>query len=368
MPGMGSVDPYAQAACRRYGTLVCVTRPSKRSDAHAAGRSSSQQDGSNPTSHRRKRKAEPLAASWQPVIESDDEDEPRPGRRRRRRGYGWRVYAVPLLIVVSALTVFQVIDPSSTTPANGSDGSLFSSPSKEPVVTESPGQKYDPEISSAELPIGGDFPVSGSRTFQVLPGSSEQVGSGTLYTYTVEAEVGAELTEGNETFSRLVQKTLSDPRSWTNPAGGGLAVQRIDDPATTPDFRVTLTSQQTTRELCDFGGGLPFDTSCRIQDRVYINAARWVRGAVAFDGDIGSYRRYAINHEVGHVLDNGHTGCDRQGGLAPVMMQQTLSTSNNELNKLNETVSQGTPIPANGFVCKYNAWPFPAPSKPVPGS
>ena len=41
------------------------------------------------------------------------------------------------------------------------------------------------------------------------------------------------------------------------------------------------------------------------------------------------------------------------------MMQQTFSVSNNELNELNEIADQGTYIPANGFVCKPNPWPFP---------
>lgn len=288
------------------------------------------------------------------------------GKRRRRRrrggGYGWAIYAIPLLIAVTALAAFQAVDPSGGADGDGAGGLFTEAQPQGPVVTESPNQTFDPKIFSAELPEGGDYPISGGRTFNVLPGNTEKVGSGTLYTYTVEAEVGVDLAEGNDTFARLVDSTLSDPRSWTNPQGGGIALQRTDDPSVTPDFRVTLVSRDTARELCEYSEGLPYDTSCRVGDRVYLNVARYVRGAVAFEGDIGSYRRYAINHEVGHVFRNPHVACESPGGLAPVMMQQTLSTSNNELHKLNEHVSQGTEIPANGFECKYNAWPFPAPS------
>lgn len=270
-----------------------------------------------------------------------------------------------MLLAVTALAAFQAVNTSDTGTDQAARGGLFQDTQPQgPVVTESPGQTYDPKIFSAELPPGGDYPVSGGRTFHVLPGTTEKVGSGRLYTYTVEAEVGVELAEGNDTFAKLVDSTLSDPRSWTNPQGGGIALQRTDDPSDRPDFRITLVSRDTARELCEYSEGLPYDTSCRVNDRVYLNVARYVRGAVDFEGDIGSYRRYAINHEVGHVFGNPHVACGRQGGLAPVMMQQTLSTSNNELHKLNQHVSQGTDIPANGFECKYNAWPFPAPSAP----
>lgn len=299
---------------------------------------------------------------------------PEPSRHRRGRTtrYGWRIYALPLLVVISALAVFQSIDAPPSEGGGGETGLLGASGDapnvpEAPVVTEAPpGQTYDPSLFSAELPPGLPFPETGSRTMDVLPliGPSAPVGDGDLYQYTVEVERGVELAEGNATFGNLVQQTLSDPRSWTNPQAGGISLQRIDEKSEDkPDFRVTLVSQATARELCGYGHGLPFDTSCRIvdgdEDRVYINAARWVRGAVSFEGDDGSYRRYAINHEVGHVFGNPHVPCMQQGGLAPVMMQQTFSVANNELHELNKAVPQGTQIPPNGYVCKYNPWPFP---------
>ena len=138
---------------------------------------------------------------------------------------------------------------------------------------------------------------------------------------------------GDEAFARMVSETLANPKSWThNPQ---FAFTRVDDPAQTPDFRVSLTSPMTVREGC--GYDIPLEASCYNpaylgdQPRVFVNEARWVRGAVPFQGDIGSYRQYLINHEVGHAIGyQQHEPCAENGALAPVMMQQTFSTSNND--------------------------------------
>ena len=47
-------------------------------------------------------------------------------------------------------------------------------------------------------------------------------------------------------------------------------------------------------------------------------------GAPAFRGDVALYRRYLVNHEVGHLLGHGHVSCQVEDrARAPVMMQQT---------------------------------------------
>ena len=81
----------------------------------------------------------------------------------------------------------------------------------------------------------------------------------------------------------------------------------------------------------------------------------WVRGAVPFQGDIGSYRQYLINHEVGHAIGyTTHEPCERNGALAPIMMQQTFSTSDNDAARFDpESVNP------DGKTCRFNPWPYP---------
>ncbi|SDP83631.1 Protein of unknown function [Actinopolyspora xinjiangensis] len=311
-------------------------------------------------------RGDPLAASWYPRPEGEgagDDSRRRRGGRRARRGwsrYGWGVYAIPVLLVLTVFAVVRVPGGDSGDAERSDPAGKASSDDRTPVVTEgAKGGEYDQRIDSAKLPPGAPVPKTGSGTFEIVPGSTAPAGSGELYRYTVELEKGVELVEGEDSFGRLVQQSLADPRGWTNPKGGGISVQRVGPDGPEPDFRVTLVSRNTAREVCGYSSGLPYDSSCHIQGRAYISAARWVRGAIAFDGDIGSYRRYVINHEVGHFFGNDHVGCPAQGQLAPVMMQQTFSLSNDVLHRLNERVPQGTDIPANGLECEPNPWPFP---------
>ncbi|GAB2856929.1 hypothetical protein GCM10027026_03490 [Myroides odoratimimus subsp. xuanwuensis] len=54
-----------------------------------------------------------------------------------------------------------------------------------------------------------------------------------------------------------------------------------------------------------------------------LNAWRWVNGATGYENKLKDYRRYLVNHEVGHALGYPHVACPGSGRSAPVMMQQT---------------------------------------------
>ncbi|WP_223199222.1 DUF3152 domain-containing protein [Solihabitans fulvus] len=310
----------------------------------------------------RRTKAQPLAASWAPEAGA-------PPAKRRRRGflgtYGWRVYALPVLLVATVLVALNAAKPAgdgATAAASGTSGgaspsSTATSPSEVSIGEAPPGVKFNGKILSAELPNGGKIQEQGAGTWHVVPGVSDKVGTGgTLYDYTVEVEDGVDKSLDAD-FATMVQETLANPKSWIG--GGKISVQRVDTTSSAkPDMHVRLTSQQTTRAKCGFD--VPYDASCRIGDNVFINAARWERGAISFQGDMRTYRQYAINHEVGHRFGNNHVACPENGGLANVMMQQTFSVSNNDLAQIiGRNIQGGTQIPADGKVCKVNAWPFP---------
>jgi hypothetical protein len=199
------------------------------------------------------------------------------------------------------------------------------------------------------LPPGEPFAKTGAGTFHVVPGTGGPWGDGSdQRTFTVEVEDGIESTAADRDFADAVTAVLSSPHSWIGT--GRFTLRRID--SGTPDFRITLTSQTTTRQAEYCGWDVQLEASCfnSAQARVLINDARWVRGAYSYDGDLTSYRVYAVNHEVGHALGYNHEACPVNGGLAPVMMQQSWSTADDDVARLNG----GGPVPADGKVCRAN--------------
>ncbi|ASO18576.1 hypothetical protein FHR81_002984 [Actinoalloteichus hoggarensis] len=342
---------------------------------------------------RRRTAAEPLTADWSPAGRSaraEDAEQDRHGRaehdergadgsRRTGQGllavYGWRLYALPLLLVLSLFIVLDVArdpagsadDPVAIGSAGRGDSAAAddsgeagqAAPRGPEIDEEVPGARFDPSIIAAELPGGGPFPTVGSGTFKVLPGTTELLGSpaGNTYDYTVEVETGLDVPVDEDGFSTMVQETLSDERSWVGnqyPGMDPVGIRRVDESSgVIPDFRVMLVSQSLAQERC--AGAVEYEASCRIEEHVYLNAARWVRGARDFQGETTRYRQYLINHEVGHALGHAqHLPCDVDGGPAPIMMQQSWSLSNDVLHQLSPQA-----YVADGKVCEPNGWPTP---------
>lgn len=283
------------------------------------------------------------------------------------RKYGWRVYALPILMVLTVLVVLDTArgtgseDAAAPPPAAPSNAKYHEMrPQGSPVATENPATPSDLNIPTARLPAGGKYTKSGKGTWHSVPGSGSVVGSGgTLYTYSVEVEDGIDPSSygGDDAFANMVEATLSDPRGWT--ADGKLRLRRVRGDAN-PTFRVSLTTPGTNHrpDMCGFT--IRYESSCfrRSMGRVVINLARWVRGAHAFNADMGTYRQYAINHEVGHALGNGHIGCPTNDALAPVMMQQSFGVSNDYVARLNKADPNNySAVPRDGKTCKPNAWP-----------
>ncbi len=207
-------------------------------------------------------------------------------------------------------------------------------------------------IAAGALPAGADFVAAGTGGWHVVPGTTPTLGTGQrAMTYTIEVEDGmpADL---DQQFAQVVDATLADPRSWIG--DGQVSFTRVD--TGDPDIRISLTSQQTIRSPDNCGWDIPLEASCfnGWMGRVLINDARWTRGAMSYNGDLDAYRAYAVNHEVGHALGNKHQPCPANGAPAPVMMQQSWSTSDNDLALLDPQT-----IPADGNVCVPNPYPYP---------
>lgn len=260
-----------------------------------------------------------------------------------------------MLVVLTALAVLQSNQDSPAPLSAGATAPAASAPATSTTVEPTPlvpnpeaNPKFDAAKAGAELPAGGPFTEGGDGTWVVVPGAGEQFGTGQLFTYSVEIENGVQLPGGPEGFARTVDATLNNPKSWIG--SGKYAFRRVD--SGTPQIRISLASQLTARSICGFR--IQFDASCWRTGRAVLNTARWERGAVAFQGNVVAYQQYVVNHEVGHALGFGHRPCAENGGLAPIMMQQTWGVANDYLAAL------GTDnVSANGLVCAANPWPYP---------
>ena len=286
-----------------------------------------------------------------------------PGRLRRFvREYGWRAYALPLLIAITIFALMRMNEPGGpprpASAAGASSASLRGAgptaaaprtvPTDTSMIPDKGGSSAQREVLASDaLPPGGSYTQRGKGTFHVIPGTGPIVGSGTLHRYTIDIEDG--VTGVNPaTFAATVQAALNNPQSWTG-HGSGVALQRVDSgPA---DFHITLTSAMTVRALC--GYELKIETSCYAEahdQRVTLNVARWLRGDMAYVGDLATYQVYMVNHESGHALGHSHAHACLKNGFAPVMMQQTISLK-----------------AANGKTCQANPWPYPPGASDAPG-
>lgn len=343
----------------------------------------------------------PLRARMDPAgMESRaDRGAPKTRAQRRRQGwfgrvmrlYGWRVYMIPVLAVITALIAVDGLRPHNTSSAETAsalrarDGHFVGGKG---IGIPIGNTLSDRTKKSGALPEGVAFTQAGEGTWRVIPGAGDRYGPADakkFFHYTVEVENGVDLGPlmGVDGFSSGVDSTLRDPHSWIGgidqipgSEGDTYAFQRVSAPEETRAaetaadaadknhsgvgpvgfFRVSLTSPETTRQEC--GYDIQLETSCyKPQDRrVVLNFARWARGAVAFNGDRIEYRKYMVNHEVGHAIGHpNHQPCYQDGALAPIMMQQSFGVANNDIADLDPA---GV-VPPDGKVCKPNAWPYP---------
>lgn len=136
-------------------------------------------------------------------------------------------------------------------------------------------------------------------------------------------------------FARLAQQTFEDPRGWR---GGGVAFRRV---ARGGSFTLVLA---TAAQVPSFSSQCSSTWSCRVGRYVVINQTRWQHASPAWNAagrSLRDYRHMVVNHETGHWLGLGHSGCPGAGKPAPVMMQQSKGRDGCTFNPFPTLAEQG---------------------------
>lgn len=273
---------------------------------------------------------------------------------RFAREYGWRAYAIPVLLVITIWVLVDVLRPAPEAETTAETTAAATSSAQD---SPNPANQERQALAESELPSGGAFTTTGAGTYRKVGSAGASIGlnNDSVYRYVVEIEDGVDTSAygGDDAFAAMIDATLTNQKSWSG--GNQFGFEHVAD-TSEADLRIQLSSTNTTHSLC--GNTLGLETSCFYSDggRVIINDARWVRGAVSFAGDLGSYRQYLINHEVGHGIGFAdHEPCAASGELAPIMMQQTISLSNDALAATGAAEAYN----ADGAICVANPWPYP---------
>lgn len=192
------------------------------------------------------------------------------------------------------------------------DGEQVPPPAPEPTQAE---------LDDAEAGVLGTDVEDGAGSLDVLSGGEEAPEPGAERVVEVQIEVEDGLPVDAQAFGDFVMETLNDDRGWA--AVEPVSFARTDDSA---EFRVVLGSPDLIDEMC-----APLDTagqySCGRNGHAALNALRWVHGAESYldaGGELQDYRRYLVNHEVGHLLWYQHQDCPAEGEPAPIMLQQSM--------------------------------------------
>ncbi|GHA12492.1 hypothetical protein GCM10010372_09940 [Streptomyces tauricus] len=281
--------------------------------------------------------------------ETPETEDTRPEKTKGGKGRTFTGIAAAAVTTVLAVVVAGQVaggdtdDSARSQAAGGADREAKDSASRTDK-RPAPSTKPRAVTLSYAQQMAANYPLAptleGGGKFDAIPGFDKAPGAGQKFTYRVDVEKSLGL--DGKLFAQAVQKTLNDKRSWAH--DGGRTFERISSGK--PDFVITLASPGTTAFWCAKSG---LDTtqdnvSCdsAATDRVMINAYRWAQGSETYGDKMYSYRQMLINHEVGHRLGYGHVSCSVDGGLAPVMQQQTKFLDH------------------DGIKCRPNPWPFPS--------
>jgi len=198
------------------------------------------------------------------------------------------------------------------------------SPSVEAGVTTLPSTTLpSTTLPSTTLPEITLAPSSLPPTTSAAPPALLHDGS-PMVRFSIEVGDGIDLQRDD--LARFVVDTLGDGRSWI---GRGAGFELVDEGG---DFTLIVASPGDVDRMC-----APLQTngrfSCARNGWIAINSLRWFGATDDWPADLETYRRYLINHEVGHyIVGPGHDECPGPGEPAPIMMQQTKGLAGCEAN------------------------------------
>lgn len=210
-------------------------------------------------------------------------------------------------------------EPGEQTPRSAGDGTAAPQPSAsaEPTNEQTTAPTTERADEPTNEPATAKVPEKGPQKYRTATGRQKPASSrGRLIRYQVKVERNLSLDEN--AVARTIEGTLNDSRSWTGDNSVRFALAGTGK----AELTVYVVTPGTTDKLCaplrTFG-----DVSCQQGNRVVLNAKRWITGVSYYGDDLTNYRRYMVNHEVGHYLGRGHVQCPGKGRRAPIMMQQT---------------------------------------------
>jgi hypothetical protein len=175
------------------------------------------------------------------------------------------------------------------------------------------------------------YRVALDARYRHLSATSKRITLTTVRVVTYRIETRGNVSGALKSFQNRTAEIYSDLRGWSRShihfsqvTNGGAFSLVLSQAELVPSFAPICSSYY----------------SCRVGRYVVINADRWRRGTPYLKSSgatLRQYRALVVNHETGHWLGLGHSGCGGSGMRAPVMMQQ----------------SKGL------FGCTPNAWPLP---------
>ncbi len=137
-----------------------------------------------------------------------------------------------------------------------------------------------------------------------------------MRTVVYRTSVDPDVDYDSDQFAREVDIYLADPEGWAQ------FYRFVRGPR---GVHVRLCHPETLkREGC-----YDDELSCATLGgkHVWLNARRWMHGALKSRLPLERYRQYMVSHEMGHSLGYEHAKCPGSGPV-PIMVQQTLGIGN----------------------------------------